>query len=240
MNGSGILSAYSASVNPADVVYSAFPVFPAKERGDSDAQLTTNPFEEKDINDEAVISDEAKTLFKSEENQKKSSTTEELTPAQEQEIKDLKARDAEVKTHEQAHMAAAAGIGASSPSYKYEIGPDGKRYAVGGEVNLSFTQNGDPRETIAKATIMRAAALAPISPSAQDRAVAREASQIIAEAQQKMAQEQKVLLENIGNLSNTQETASLNYSNENPVQQGGTYISQQLSSNDAPFSVAMS
>ena len=93
------------------------------------------------------------------------------------EIQKLKARDLEVRQHEAAH-AAVGGAYAGAPTYDYQTGPDGKRYAVGGEVQISTSKvSGDPQKTLEKAQQIRAAALAPAEPSAQDRRVAAMASQ---------------------------------------------------------------
>ena len=96
----------------------------------------------------------------------------ELTPEQQAQVKELKARDAEVKAHERAH-AAAGGQHAGSPSYEYQRGPDGRDYAIGGEVPIDASPvAGDPKATIDKMEQVKAAALAPAEPSSQDRRVA--------------------------------------------------------------------
>ncbi|WP_085299980.1 putative metalloprotease CJM1_0395 family protein [Cognaticolwellia mytili] len=103
--------------------------------------------------------------------------------AETQEIRSLESRDKEVRTHEMAH-ASVGGAFTGSPSYSFEIGPNGKKYAVEGEVSVDLTPvAGDPKETIAKMKRVQAAALAPASPSAQDTRVAASASSIIVEAQ---------------------------------------------------------
>lgn len=116
------------------------------------------------------------------------SEQEELQLEQElQQIKELKARDTEVRTHEQAH-AAVGGQYAGSPSYEYQRGPDGTNYAVGGEVPINVgVINGDPQATIDKMQTVRAAALAPAEPSGADRAIAADATQKIAAAQAELA-----------------------------------------------------
>lgn len=113
---------------------------------------------------------------------------EELQLEQElQQIKELKARDTEVRTHEQAH-AAVGGQYAGSPSYEYQRGPDGTNYAVGGEVPIDVgVINGDPQATIDKMQTVRAAALAPAEPSGADRAIAADATQKMAAAQAELA-----------------------------------------------------
>ena len=108
--------------------------------------------------------------------------------AEQQQITELKQRDAEVRAHEQAH-ASLGGQYASSPRYEYERGPDGRRYAVGGEVSIDISEASTPEETIRKAQQVKAAALAPAEPSAQDLRVATEATQITLEARSEIASE---------------------------------------------------
>ncbi len=103
-------------------------------------------------------------------------------PEEQQEVRKLAARDREVRTHEAAH-AAVGGQYAGSPSYSFETGPDGRRYAVGGEVPFDMSPvPGDSIATAQKAETIRRAALAPASPSSQDRMVAAKASRLAAKA----------------------------------------------------------
>ncbi|MFQ3189382.1 MAG: hypothetical protein ACI936_000506 [Paraglaciecola sp.] len=106
--------------------------------------------------------------------------------AEQQKLTELKQRDAEVRAHEQAH-ASLGGKYASSPQYEYEKGPDGRRYAVGGEVSIDISEASTPEETIRKAQQIKAAALAPAEPSVQDLRVATEATQIALEARTEIA-----------------------------------------------------
>ncbi len=100
-----------------------------------------------------------------------------------QKLQSLKARDQEVKTHEMAHLAAAGGIALGGASFEYQQGPDGVRYAVGGEVNIDTSAvQGDPAATLSKAEQIQRAALAPANPSSQDRQVAAKASAMAANA----------------------------------------------------------
>lgn len=107
---------------------------------------------------------------------------EDLSPEEETQVRDLKKRDAEVKQHEQAH-ASVGGPYAGSPSYQYTRGPDGKRYAVSGEVPIDASAEREPEQTIRKMEVVIRAALAPAEPSPQDRQVAAQASQTRSEAQ---------------------------------------------------------
>jgi len=105
-------------------------------------------------------------------------------------IAKLKARDQQVRNHEQAHLAAAGGLAVSAASFTYQKGPDGVSYAVGGEVGIDTSPGRTPEETISRARTIRAAALAPADPSGQDQAVAAQASQMAQEAQLELAREQ--------------------------------------------------
>lgn len=205
----GLLSAYSTyAINSANV-YKSGQITPVQDEQELGAGKisTDNPLTG-EINDEAIISDKAMSLLAAEQgaslegqaqkdsdlneensNKKPQTQKEELTPEQKQEVAELKARDAEVKAHEQAHMAAASGINASAPSYDYQTGPDGRKYAVGGEVAISFNQSSDPEENIKNAETMKAAALAPAQPSSQDLSVARNADKMIAEAKQELSEQ---------------------------------------------------
>lgn len=101
-------------------------------------------------------------------------------------IRSLEERDIEVRNHERAH-ASVGGSHTGAPTYSYETGPDGKKYAVAGEVSVDLTPvAGDPKETIAKMKKVQAAALAPADPSSQDIRVAASAASIILEAQSEL------------------------------------------------------
>lgn len=112
--------------------------------------------------------------------------------AEASQIRELESRDREVRQHERAHAAAAAGIPHSAPSFTYTRGPDGQLYATGGEVQIDTSPvPGDPQATIDKARQIQRAALAPAEPSAQDRAVAARAAAMAAAAQAELQQQQK-------------------------------------------------
>ncbi|MEO0513882.1 MAG: putative metalloprotease CJM1_0395 family protein [Planctomycetota bacterium] len=112
-----------------------------------------------------------------------------LDDAEQKQVEELQARDREVRQHEQAHKAAAGSYATSGPTYAYQEGPDGKRYAVGGSVGIDTSPEATPEETIAKMQVVRRAALAPAEPSSQDRKVAAQASQTMQEARAALAQE---------------------------------------------------
>ena len=101
-----------------------------------------------------------------------------LDEKEKQQVSQLKKRDMEVKAHEQAHMAAGGGIVQGGATYEYQRGPDGKQYAMGGEVKIDLSAEKTPEATIRKMQQVRRAALAPAQPSGTDRSVAAQASQI--------------------------------------------------------------
>jgi hypothetical protein len=109
-----------------------------------------------------------------------------LTKEDRQEVNQLKKRDSEVRAHEMAHMAAAGGL-ATGPYYEYQQGPDSKQYAVGGHVNIDTSPGNTPEETVLKASRIRAAAMAPIDPSSQDRIVAAQAARMESAARVELA-----------------------------------------------------
>ena len=113
----------------------------------------------------------------------------ELDAGQQREVDGLKQSDQEVKAHERAHMAAGAGLVMGGANYQYQRGPDGKMYAVGGEVKIDTSPEKDPKDTIRKMEQVKRAALAPSQPSGQDRSVAAKASQIEAEARLELLQQ---------------------------------------------------
>jgi hypothetical protein len=109
--------------------------------------------------------------------------------SEDKKVDELKDRDREVRLHEQAH-AATGGQYAGAPVYEYETGPDGKRYAVGGEVSIDVATEKTPNETIRKMQQVKAAALAPAEPSPQDYKVASDATQKEQAARSELAKEQ--------------------------------------------------
>ena len=105
-----------------------------------------------------------------------SASKSDFSPEQLRQISELQNVDRKVKAHEMAHMAAGAGLVSGGPTYGYTTGPDGKRYAVSGEVGIDTSAANSPEATITKAQRIKAAALAPADPSAQDYRVAAAAT----------------------------------------------------------------
>jgi len=114
---------------------------------------------------------------------KPAQASEELSEEEQRQVQKLKQADAKVRAHEQAHSSA-GGSHAGGPSYEFTTGPDGKRYATSGEVQIDTTPvKGNPEATVRKMDTVIRAALAPSDPSSQDLAVARQAQATRAQAQ---------------------------------------------------------
>jgi hypothetical protein len=128
------------------------------------------------------------------EDKKKSQNPNELTEDEKRLVKDLQARDSEVKAHEAAHQAAGGGM-TGAASFSYQQGPDGRMYAIGGEVSISTKGGSTPQETIANARQVQAAAMAPANPSGQDFAVAASAKMMEMKAQQELVKEQQAKMQ---------------------------------------------
>lgn len=110
-----------------------------------------------------------------------------LSEAEQRQVAELAERDREVRAHEMAHVAAGAGLVTRGASYTYQTGPDGQRYAIGGEVGIDTSPGRSPEESLSKAERIRAAALAPAEPSGQDRQVAAQASRMASDARMEIA-----------------------------------------------------
>jgi hypothetical protein len=150
----------------------------------------------------------------------------ELTEEERQQVEELKKRDAEVRRHEQAHKAAAAGHAKGGPSYSYETGPDGRRYAVGGEVQIDTSEvSNDPDATIRKMRQIQRAANAPAEPSSQDRQVAAQAAAKLQAAQREKSAEQA---ENVagGEANHAEESRQLGNAQEAHAQNTQTQETQ--------------
>ncbi|OGV41847.1 MAG: hypothetical protein A2X46_13795 [Lentisphaerae bacterium GWF2_57_35] len=91
-------------------------------------------------------------------------------------IRRLQARDAEVRSHEMRHVAA-LGPYAGSMHFDYQVGPDGRAYAIGGTTEVRNTGSSDPKASAQRARIIRQAAMAGGDPSHADMSVAASATQ---------------------------------------------------------------
>ncbi len=120
----------------------------------------------------------------------KNAQGQELSEEEIREVREMAARDREVRAHEMAHLAAAGQYAQGGIKLDMQRGPDGRSYAVGGEVGIDTSPvANDPEATLAKAQQIRAAAMAPAEPSSQDRRIAAEATQMAAQARAEIMSE---------------------------------------------------
>ncbi len=131
-----------------------------------------------------------------------------LTALENEQIQQLATRDREVRQHEQSH-ASVGGPHAGSPSYEYKKGPDGRLYAVSGEVSIDTSAvPNDPQATLEKAEIVLRAALAVAEPSGADRAVAARATALAEQARAELSTQDASDAETVGNESVTGDSRS--------------------------------
>jgi len=161
------------------------------------------------------------------ESRQASGPANELTVEEERQIQQLKETDRKVRAHEQAHLAVGADLIRGGPSFTYQIGPDNKRYAIGGEVSIDTSPGRTPKETIPKAQHIRETALAPSDPSSQDYRVAAHASRMESSARIEVVAEERdsFAKEEEGRMSGVERRSSLYLSVgsnlDEPVRSGG-------------------
>lgn len=111
----------------------------------------------------------------------------ELTPEQRKQVAELQRIDAQVRGHEAAHLRNGRGVVTSGASFSYTYGPDGKAYAVAGEVGIDTARERQPQANIDKGRAIQVAALAPRDPSPQDYRVAAAGGQLEAQGRSDLA-----------------------------------------------------
>ncbi|MFA6138197.1 MAG: putative metalloprotease CJM1_0395 family protein [Sulfurimonas sp.] len=147
-------------------------------------------YEKDDSSKKSEISKQEKKLEKEQEKKRVEKSADKLSPDEERLVKELASRDTEVKVHEAAHQAAGSGM-TGTASYSYQQGPDGKMYAIGGEVSISMKSSSNPEETARNAKQIIASAMAAGSPSPQDFAVVSSARIIEMKAIQQQAHKEQ-------------------------------------------------
>ena len=146
-----------------------------------------NKDDDKGITEEDKKTEKEQEEYKSKGNDKKQNG-QYLDDEEQDKVDQMKARDEEVRVHENAHKAA-GGSYAGAPQYEYEKGPDGKSYVTDGHVNIDVGKESTPEKTVEKMKVVINAANAPAEPSSQDRKVASQARQQLNEAQQELSKE---------------------------------------------------
>ncbi|MGI2225624.1 putative metalloprotease CJM1_0395 family protein [Shewanella frigidimarina] len=195
--------------------------------------VATNRTEENSSVDESSVNTEPQTSNSQDDSaeqqveQQVKDKQQQIEQAEIKQIDQLAQRDNEVKTHEQAH-AAVGGSLAQSPSYQYEKGPDGRRYAVDGEVNIDVsTVDGDAQATLTKMQKVYAAAMAPVQPSMADIRVAAQALQNMNEAKKEL-------------ITNNSDSVSSTKMNNSRAQNSQTLTNDPLNADDSNISLLSS
>lgn len=223
----------SSSNSPTDKTATDLDRAPlAINQNSEDKKVATSSSEDK-----VVISDEgrSKSFADSQAKADKLSVSESEKEAV---LRELAARDLEVRVHEQAH-ASVGGELAGAASYSFKQGPDGARYAVSGEVSIDVSDvPGDPQATLEKMSRVRRAALAPAEPSSQDRQVAGMATQKMTEAQAQITAEQRDALQADAKQRDEQRTKFRDELEQASKQESGLNTSQDLADESAFVSVA--
>lgn len=188
-----------ASVNTDKVSLSA----DAKQLAASSAEKSENNL--KDAKGKAEKSEDSDNPAKVQKEQAEKAEERQNT----EKVQHLSERDREVRVHEQTH-AAIAGAYASAPSYTYEKGPDGRMYAVEGEVSIDTSPESTPEATIKKAEIIQRAALSVAEPSAADRSVAARARVMAVNAQAEILQQEQQNPEAVDKADKTEVASTTN------------------------------
>lgn len=106
------------------------------------------------------------------ESESKPTAAKELTPEQQRQVAELARIDLAVRAHEAAHLRVGAGVVTSGANFSYTYGPDGRSYAVAGEVGIDTAPEDEPEANIDKGQRIQIVALAPAEPSPQDYRIA--------------------------------------------------------------------
>jgi len=114
-----------------------------------------------------------------------------LSDSQQEEIASLKVRDSKVRQHEQAHLAASAGLNVSRAALTYQRGPDGVQYAVGGDVSIDTSHGRTAGENLVQGQKIINVALAPSDPSPSDRSAAAAGQSMVGQASAELLQQSR-------------------------------------------------
>lgn len=183
-------------------VYAQTLTRPHGQRADAPWPQSSHSFTSWQSEDQVTLSQQGRQLNSSLEAVVPSEQKDEKTPenkghdqqplenAELRQVQQLKQRDTEVRAHEQAHLSTAGQYAAGGPSFSYQTGPNGKRYAVGGSVPIDMAEESTPAATIMKMRTVKRAALAPANPSAADRQIAARAGMQAMKAIQELQTDQ--------------------------------------------------
>ena len=131
--------------------------------------------------------DEASTAEPESQRPERQGPERQAEPGDQRALAELRQQDREVRTQERSHRSA-GGAYAGASELDYQVGPDGRRYAVAGSTPIDVSPvPSDPEATLHKMKIVRGAATAPANPSDGDRKVAAEAERQARQARAELA-----------------------------------------------------
>jgi len=160
-------------------------------RATSEAEQDAGPFQQNASTEESQERPAAKSTTETSAKTTPSQPEEkDLSKDEQEQVREMEQRDAEVRRHEQAHLAAGGQYVRGGAKLEFETGPNNRQYAVGGEVSIDTSEGRTPEETVQKAAVVRKAALAPANPSPQDRSVAAKAGSMAAAARKEILSQQ--------------------------------------------------
>ncbi len=114
-----------------------------------------------------------------------------MTKGEQEQVRDLKNIERQVRNHEQAHKQTGGKL-AGQVKYRFTAGPDGKHYITGGSTPIDISKiANNPQGTIDKMEQVIKAAMAPQQPSQEDYRVAALAKQIIMESRVELQKQKK-------------------------------------------------
>lgn len=101
------------------------------------------------------------------------------TPDEQRELRELRETDRQVRRQQRIHATMAGSTAPTGAEYEFSVGPDGRRYAVSGDVRIQLSSGDNPEESIRLAKEAYRAATVPRTPDARDRSIAAEAARQI-------------------------------------------------------------
>jgi SprA-related family len=149
-----------------------------------------------------------------------------LSDAEQAELNSLKARDNKLRQHEQAHVAASAGLNVSKAAFTYQRGPDGVQYAVAGDVRIDASPGNNAKDSLARGELIVDVALAPADPTPGDRSVAAVGRNMAQQASAELARDaEKLRQEYLSKDAGQKNTVQQAYADENsPPKKIDTFV----------------
>jgi len=144
-------------------------------------------------------------------------TSAELSAEEQRRVRELERLDRVVRAQENVHRAVAPEVVSGDSTFEFEVGPDGRRYAVRGETRIELPRSGDPDQIVHDAQLALRAALAPAQVSSEDRVLAMRAAGLEARARAQIQRDERAALRD--ELAELRERAAAAYREARPGDQ---------------------